>query len=69
LSGIGAMLAVMTQRLARVIDRARTLEQRLEAHPGDATVLHKQLATLSRLPSSRGARSRSARSRRCWCAP
>jgi hypothetical protein len=48
LSGIGAMLAVMTQRLARVIDRARMLEQRLEAHPGDATALHKQLATLSR---------------------
>jgi hypothetical protein len=48
LSGIGAMLAVMTQRLARVIDRARVLEMRLEANPGQAAVLHKQLATLSR---------------------
>jgi hypothetical protein len=48
LSGIGAMLAVMTQRLARVIDRARTLETRLEMHPDQATALRKQLATLSR---------------------
>jgi len=48
LSGIGAMLAVMTQRLARVIDRARVLEMRLEANPGQEAVLHKQLATLSR---------------------
>lgn len=30
LSGIGAMLAVMTNRLARVIDRARLLEARLD---------------------------------------
>lgn len=29
LSGIGAFLAVLTNRLARVIDRARTLEERL----------------------------------------
>ena len=29
LSGIGAMLAVMTNRLARVIDRARVLEGKL----------------------------------------
>lgn len=48
LSGIGAMLAVMTQRLARVIDRARVLETRLEIHPDQATALHKQLKTLSR---------------------
>ena len=30
LSGIGAILAVMTNRLGRVIDRARVLEDRLE---------------------------------------
>lgn len=48
LSGIGAMLAVMTQRLARVIDRARTLETRLEAHPAEEPQLRKQLKTLSR---------------------
>jgi len=29
LSGIGAMLAVMTNRLARIVDRARALENRL----------------------------------------
>ncbi len=49
LSGIGAMLAVMTNRLARVIDRARLLEGRLPtASPGDAKHLHGELGTLSR---------------------
>ena len=48
LSGIGAMLAVMTNRLARVIDRARLLEAQLPAKPGDAESIHGQLATLSR---------------------
>ncbi|HKW13994.1 MAG TPA: DUF2721 domain-containing protein [Candidatus Krumholzibacteria bacterium] len=31
LSGIGAMLAVMTNRLARIVDRARALEARIVA--------------------------------------
>ena len=35
LSGIGAMLAVMTNRLGRIIDRARTLEAQLESAPPD----------------------------------
>jgi len=48
LSGIGAMLAVMTQRLARVIDRARKLEARLEQHPQEEETLHQQFRTLSR---------------------
>jgi hypothetical protein len=48
LSGIGAMLAVMTHRLARVIDRARTLEARLAGNPGEAPTIHVQLSTLSR---------------------
>jgi Na+/melibiose symporter-like transporter len=48
LSGIGAMLAVMTQRLARVIDRARKLEARLEQNPQEEETLHKQFRTLSR---------------------
>jgi hypothetical protein len=48
LSGIGAMLAVMTNRLARVIDRARLLEGQLPGKPGDAEALHGHLATLSR---------------------
>jgi Protein of unknown function (DUF2721) len=48
ITGIGAMLAVMTNRLARVIDRARTLEAKLESNPGLAPAIHIQLATLSR---------------------
>ena len=48
LSGIGAMLAVMTQRLGRVIDRARALETKLLANPLDEKIIHAQLRTLSR---------------------
>ena len=48
-SGIGAILMVMTNRLGRIIDRARVLEERLdnastELHPA----LRTDLATLSR---------------------
>jgi hypothetical protein len=39
LSGIGAILAVMTSRLGRIIDRARTLEERLEEAPADRAAL------------------------------
>lgn len=31
LSGVGVMLTVFTNRLARIIDRARVLEERLQA--------------------------------------
>jgi hypothetical protein len=49
LSGIGAMLAVMTNRLSRVIDRARTLETRLDAGPPAAVVaLQTELGVLAR---------------------
>ena len=49
LSGIGAMLAVLTNRLARIIDRARTLEGQLAASPPDAAAhIHAQLAALAR---------------------
>jgi hypothetical protein len=49
LSGIGAMLAVMTNRLGRVIDRARLLEGRLSsATPEQVKHLHGELGTLSR---------------------
>jgi hypothetical protein len=49
LSGIGAMLAVMTNRLSRVIDRARLLEGRLAAMPpSESHPLHNELGTLSR---------------------
>lgn len=36
LTGVGAMLGVMANRLARVIDRSRILEERLPAAPADA---------------------------------
>lgn len=49
LSGIGAMLAVMTNRLARVVDRARGVEARLlGAAPGDVESSHGHLRTFSR---------------------
>ena len=49
LSGIGAMLAVLTSRLSRIIDRARTLEERLAASPPDlAAQIHAQLSALAR---------------------
>lgn len=39
LSGIGAILAVMTSRLGRIIDRARVLEVRLEEAPSDRVAM------------------------------
>jgi hypothetical protein len=49
LSGIGAMLAVMTNRLSRVIDRARILESRLDgAAPQHVALLQADLRLLLR---------------------
>ena len=49
LSGIGAILAVMTSRLGRIIDRARVLEERLDrAAPELLAALRADLAILSR---------------------
>jgi hypothetical protein len=49
LTGIGAILAVMTNRLGRVIDRARVLEERLEeTSPEFLETLRADLAVLSR---------------------
>jgi len=49
LSGVGSLLSVMTNRLGRIIDRARELEVRLAAAtPAEAEPLHVQLRTLSR---------------------
>ncbi len=48
LSGIGAILAVMTSRLGRIIDRARVLEVQLEqATPERAALLEADLETLT----------------------
>ena len=47
LSGIGAILAVMTNRLARIIDRARLLETRLDqATPETIVMVREDLVTL-----------------------
>ena len=49
LTGIGSLLVVMTNRLARVIDRARLLEGRLEnAAPQDVAGITAHLGILSR---------------------
>ncbi|MGH7824416.1 MAG: DUF2721 domain-containing protein [Candidatus Binatia bacterium] len=49
LTGIAAILSVMTNRLGRVIDRARVLEGRLEgASPESLAALREHLAVLSR---------------------
>ncbi len=48
LSGVAATLGVLTNRLARVVDRARTLEQRLADSGGDKTPLLGQLEVLAR---------------------
>jgi hypothetical protein len=48
LTGVAATLGVLTNRLARIVDRARTLEERLESHPGSAQHLQADLAVLAR---------------------
>ena len=49
LTAIGTLLSVMTNRLARIIDRARVHEAKLEtAEPMALAKLHEALATLSR---------------------
>jgi hypothetical protein len=47
-SGVAAMLSVLTNRLARIVDRARTLEAKLVAHPGSTGQLHADLLVLAR---------------------
>jgi hypothetical protein len=47
LTGVGAMLGVLTQRLARIIDRGRVLEERLSVASAEARVQH--LGELERL--------------------
>jgi hypothetical protein len=49
LSGIGAILAVMTNRLGRIIDRARVLEEKLDDASAEIlAALRADLAVLSR---------------------
>lgn len=49
LSGIGVLLGVLTNRLARIVDRARKVEDRLgEIAPKEVPAARAQLATASR---------------------
>ena len=49
LTGVSSMLAVLTSRLARIIDRARVLEDRLpKLSPEDQVGIHQELRLLSR---------------------
>ena len=49
LNGLGVLLAMLTSRLARIVDRARGLENRLpHASPEEANEIHNFLATTSR---------------------
>ena len=48
LSGVAASLGVLTNRLSRIVDRARVLETRLESHPDQAAQLHSDLTVLAR---------------------
>jgi hypothetical protein len=48
LSGVAATLVVLTNRLARIVDRARVLEAQLAGSPASAAELHADLAVLAR---------------------
>ena len=48
LTAIGALLGVLTNRLGRVIDRARAVEARLSASGAEEVTAHEHLATLAR---------------------
>lgn len=49
LNGLGVLLAMLTSRLARIVDRARVLEARLPDAGGDeAREIHRVLAVTSR---------------------
>ena len=48
LSGVASMLGVLTNRLARIIDRARHIEGQLSAHPGPGEGLRSDLRVLAR---------------------
>lgn len=48
LSGVGVTLSVMTGRLARAVDRARSLEEKLVRQPADTRQIHADLRVLAR---------------------
>jgi len=48
LTAIGSMLATMTNRVARIVDRARDLEQRLAGDADSSSPRHRELRLLAR---------------------
>ena len=48
LSGVASMLGVLTNRLARIIDRARNIETQLATHPGTGEQQRRDLRVLAR---------------------
>ncbi|WP_318258473.1 DUF2721 domain-containing protein [Geobacter anodireducens] len=49
LTGVGAILSVLINRLGRIVDRARVIEQKLADPAGDGRALSRlELATLGR---------------------
>jgi hypothetical protein len=48
LSGVATTLGVLINRLSRIVDRARLLEEQLEAHPGKGAQLRGDLRVLAR---------------------
>jgi Protein of unknown function (DUF2721) len=48
LTGVGTLLNVLSGRLARIIDRARVLEQRLETEPRKEAAIVKELRILEK---------------------
>jgi hypothetical protein len=48
LTAVGTMIAVLSNRLARIVDRTRVLEDRLAAAAPDTAELHTELETLGR---------------------
>ena len=69
LSGVGVTLTLLTNRLARVVDRARSLERdESRTHESEMHELHGSLFTLKvRVHGFSATRSPSARFARCWC--
>lgn len=48
LSAVGVTLGVLTNRLARIVDRSRAMEERLAAQPVDSPQLKSRLAVMAR---------------------
>jgi hypothetical protein len=48
LTGVASTLGVLTNRLSRIVDRARLLEGQLASQPANAAQLHGELAVLAR---------------------